>query len=81
MSWREGTVAGVEARRDAHQLSGERSYEVDVPAARRAEGAGKRSTPRAPRISASRPHGTEAMRVLRAEKGYVSRRRRTPMAR
>ncbi len=69
MSWREGTVAGVKARVMRISFSGERSYEVNVPAADglqvweaiHAAGAEFGIT----------PYGTEAMHVLRAEKGYI----------
>ena len=69
MSYREGTVAGVKARIMRISFSGERSYEVNVPAAEglkvweaiHAAGAEFGIT----------PYGTEAMHVLRAEKGYI----------
>jgi sarcosine oxidase subunit alpha len=69
MSWREGTVAGVKARVMRISFSGERSYEVNVPAvdglqvweAIHTAGAEFGIT----------PYGTEAMHVLRAEKGYI----------
>lgn len=69
MSWREGKVAGVKARVMRISFSGERSYEVNVPAADglqvweaiHAAGAEFGIT----------PYGTEAMHVLRAEKGYI----------
>lgn len=69
MSWREGTVAGVKARIMRISFSGERSYEINVPAAEglrvweaiHAAGAPYGIT----------PYGTETMHVLRAEKGYI----------
>ncbi len=69
MSYREGTVAGVPARIMRISFSGERSYEVNVPAdqglhvwnAIHAAGAGFGIT----------PYGTETMHVLRAEKGFI----------
>jgi len=69
MSYREGTVAGVKARIMRISFSGERSYEVNVPAAEglkvweaiHAAGAPYGIT----------PYGTETMHVLRAEKGYI----------
>jgi sarcosine oxidase subunit alpha len=69
MSYREGTVAGVKARIMRISFSGERSYEVNVPAADglrvwqaiQAAGAPYGIT----------PYGTETMHVLRAEKGYI----------
>jgi sarcosine oxidase subunit alpha len=69
MSYREGTVAGVKARIMRISFSGERSYEINVPAAEglrvweaiQAAGAPFGIT----------PYGTETMHVLRAEKGYI----------
>jgi sarcosine oxidase subunit alpha len=69
MSCREGTVAGVKARIFRISFSGERSYEVNVPAAHglqiweaiHAAGAEFGIT----------PYGTETMHVLRAEKGFI----------
>ena len=69
MSYREGTVAGVRARLMRISFSGERGYEINVPAA---DGA---------RVWAAiheaglpfgiTAYGTEAMHVLRAEKGFI----------
>jgi sarcosine oxidase subunit alpha len=69
MSCREGTVAGVRARIMRISFTGERSYEVNVPAvdglkvwqAIHAAGAPHGIT----------PYGTETMHVLRAEKGFI----------
>ena len=70
MSWREGTVAGVaRARIMRISFSGEMSFEVNVPSncgdyvwkALMQAGAEYNIT----------PYGTEAMHVLRAEKGYI----------
>lgn len=69
MSYREGTVAGIKARIMRISFSGERSYEVNVPAADglkvweaiHSAGAEFGIT----------PYGTETMHVLRAEKGYI----------
>ncbi|MDE2398734.1 MAG: sarcosine oxidase subunit alpha, partial [Burkholderiales bacterium] len=69
MSYREATVAGVRARLMRISFSGERCYEVNVPAAQglavwkaiQAAGAEFGIT----------PYGTETMHVLRAEKGYL----------
>lgn len=69
MSYREGTVAGVRSRIMRISFSGERCYEVNVPAADglkvweaiHAAGAQFGIT----------PYGTETMHVLRAEKGYI----------
>ena len=69
MSGREGTVAGIPARIFRISFSGERSYEVNVPAeqglhvweAIQAAGAEFGIT----------PYGTETMHVLRGEKGFI----------
>jgi len=69
MSYREGTVAGVRARIMRISFSGERGFEVNVPAdygqavweALWAEGQKHGAT----------AYGTESMHVLRAEKGYI----------
>jgi len=69
MSYREGTVAGVKARIMRISFSGERSYEVNVPAAQglhvweAIQAAGE--------PYGITPYGTETMHVLRAEKGYI----------
>jgi len=69
MSMREGTVAGVAARVCRISFSGELGYEINVPAqyglsvweAVMAAGAEFEIT----------PYGTEAMHILRAEKGFI----------
>ena len=69
MSYREGTVAGVKARVMRISFSGELSFEINVPSnagahvwkALMAAGAEFDIT----------PYGTEAMHVLRGEKGYI----------
>jgi sarcosine oxidase subunit alpha len=69
MSWREATIAGVKGRIMRISFSGEMSFEVNVPSnsgtfvwkALMAAGADLNIT----------PYGTEAMHVLRAEKGYI----------
>ncbi len=69
MSYREGTVAGVRARIMRISFSGERSYEINVPAA-----AGMRVWQAVHDAGVEwdiTPYGTEAMHVLRAEKGYI----------
>ena len=69
MSYREGTVAGVKARIMRISFSGERSYEVNVPAAdglRVWEAIHAAGAP-----FGITPYGTETMHVLRAEKGYI----------
>jgi len=69
MSYREGTVAGIKARIMRISFSGERSYEVNVPAAHGLhvwEAIQKAGQP-----YGITPYGTETMHVLRAEKGYI----------
>ena len=69
MSFRAGTVAGVAARIFRISFSGERSYEVNVPAAH-----GLRVWEAIHDAGAEfgiAPYGTEAMHVLRAEKGFI----------
>ena len=69
MTWRDGEVAGMAARVARVSFSGELAYEINVPGhyalamweAVMAAGAPLGLT----------PYGTEAMHVLRAEKGYV----------
>ncbi|MDX6723887.1 MAG: sarcosine oxidase, subunit alpha, partial [Solirubrobacteraceae bacterium] len=68
MTWRDTTVAGIEARVCRISFSGELAYEINVPAwhglalweALLAAGEDEGIT----------PYGTETMHVLRAEKGY-----------
>ena len=69
MAWRSGHVAGIPARVCRISYSGELAYEVSVPAGRGLElwAALVRQDPE----SAVTPFGTEAMHVLRAEKGYL----------
>jgi len=69
MSYRSGTVAGVKARIMRISFSGERSYEVNVPAS-----AGLHvweAIQAAGQSFGITPYGTETMHVLRAEKGYI----------
>ncbi len=69
MSWREGAVAGIPARLFRVSFSGELAFEINVPSsyglslwqALMAAGAKYGIT----------PYGTEAMHLLRAEKGFV----------
>jgi sarcosine oxidase subunit alpha len=69
MSWREGTVAGVRARIMRISFSGERSYEINVPAA---DGLRVWEAIHAAGVPFGiTPYGTETMHVLRAEKGYI----------
>ncbi len=70
MRMREADIAGIPARIFRVSFSGELSYEINVPADRGRElweqliAAGK--------PWGITPYGTEAMHVLRAEKGYVT---------
>jgi len=69
MSWRQGTVAGVDARVFRISFSGELAFEVNVCAD---FGAHLWSTiMEAGREQGATPYGTEAMHILRAEKGYI----------
>jgi len=69
MDWREGRLGGFDARVFRISFSGELSYEIAVPASQGqafwdavlAAGAGFGIT----------PYGTEALHVLRAEKGFI----------
>ena len=64
MAMREADIAGVPARISRVSFSGELSYEINVPAL-----AGQALWERLIDAGAT-PYGTEAMHVLRAEKGY-----------
>ncbi|MBS7807899.1 sarcosine oxidase subunit alpha family protein [Variovorax sp. PCZ-1] len=69
MSYREGTVAGVKARIMRISFSGERSYEVNVPAAQGLQV--WQAIHEAGQPLGITPYGTETMHVLRAEKGFI----------
>jgi sarcosine oxidase subunit alpha len=69
MGVREGSIAGVFARVMRISFSGELSYEVNVPAECGAMVWDKLLT--AGQAYGITPYGTEAMHVLRAEKGYI----------
>ena len=69
MHWAEGTLAGVPARVFRISFSGELSYEIAVPA-----GQGRAFWERL--IEAGEefgvmPYGTEALHIMRAEKGFI----------
>jgi len=69
MSWRDGTVAGLPARVVRVSFTGELSYEINVPA-----GHGMalwRALMEPGAEHGITPFGTEAMHVLRAEKGFI----------
>lgn len=69
MTYRKGTIAGVAGRVMRISFSGELAYEVNVPA-----NAGRgvwEALMAAGEPFGITPYGTEAMHVLRAEKGYI----------
>ena len=69
MVWRDGVVAGVDARIFRVSFSGELSFEINVPAHY-----GRYVWERLMEAGAEfgiTPYGTEAMHVLRAEKGFI----------
>jgi sarcosine oxidase, subunit alpha len=69
MAWRDGTVAGVAARVARVSFTGELSYELHVDGRHGAHVWEAVMDAGAP--FGITPYGTEAMHVLRAEKGYV----------
>ncbi len=69
MHWAEGTLFGIAARVFRISFSGELSYEIAVPA-----GQGRALWDRLVAEGAAlgaMPYGTEALHVMRAEKGYI----------
>ena len=69
MRWAEGALGGIPARVFRISFSGELSYEVAVPA-----GQGRRLWDRLLEVGAdlgAMPYGTEALHVMRAEKGFI----------
>ncbi|MEE2859729.1 MAG: glycine cleavage T C-terminal barrel domain-containing protein, partial [Pseudomonadota bacterium] len=69
MQWAEGDIAGIPARVFRISFSGELSYEIAVPANR-----GLELWERLHEIGQDlgiTPYGTEAMHVMRAEKGFI----------
>jgi sarcosine oxidase subunit alpha len=69
MTWREGMLAGIPARVFRISFSGELSYEVAVPAAQGM--AFWEACLKAGQPFGIMPYGTEALHVMRAEKGFV----------
>lgn len=69
MSWKEGDIAGIPTRVFRISFSGELSYEIAVPASRGLELWEKLHE--AGRDLNITPYGTEAMHVMRAEKGFI----------
>lgn len=69
MDWRDGTVAGVKARVFRISFTGELSFEVNVPANH-----GRYIWEKIHQAGADfniTPYGTEAIHILRAEKGFI----------
>jgi sarcosine oxidase subunit alpha len=69
MAFRDGHVAGIRARVFRISFTGELSYEVNVPSGYGA--AMWEALWQAGQAFGMTPYGTEAMHVLRAEKGYI----------
>ncbi len=69
MHWAEGALAGIPARVFRISFSGELSYEIAVAAGRGAE-LWHRLVAAGTDLGAT-PYGTEALHILRAEKGYI----------
>ncbi|MBT7647745.1 MAG: sarcosine oxidase subunit alpha, partial [Rhodospirillaceae bacterium] len=69
MSWKDGEVAGIKGRIFRISFSGETGFEVQVPASYAL--ALWRTLATAGETYNITPYGTEAMHVLRAEKGFI----------
>ncbi|MDP0928372.1 sarcosine oxidase subunit alpha family protein [Paracoccus onubensis] len=69
MSWKEGEIAGIPARIFRISFSGELSYEIAVPASRGLE-LWQKLHESGHDLNIT-PYGTEAMHVMRAEKGFI----------
>jgi sarcosine oxidase subunit alpha len=69
MDWRQGTVAGVPARVFRISFTGELSYEINVQA-NHAMHVWKALFDKGRKFGLT-PYGTEAMHLLRAEKGFI----------
>ena len=69
MGWAEGTLAGFPVRIYRISFSGELSYEVSVPASHGA--AFWQACVDAGKPYGAMPYGTEALHVMRAEKGFI----------
>ena len=69
MAWAEGTIGGIRARVFRISFSGELSFEVAVPAG---DGAAFwRALMQAGQPLGVMPYGTEALHIMRAEKGFI----------
>ncbi len=69
MSWRDGTVAGIDARVFRISFTGELSFEINVPA-HYGQSVWEACISAGEPLGIT-PYGTETMHVLRAEKGFV----------
>ncbi|MEX2650080.1 MAG: sarcosine oxidase subunit alpha family protein [Alphaproteobacteria bacterium] len=69
MAWRDGTVAGIPARVFRVSFSGESAFEINVPSTH-GMALWQALTTAGAKYDIT-PYGTEAMHVLRAEKGFV----------
>ena len=69
MGWADGEIAGIPARAYRISFSGELSYEIAVPA-----GKGREFWDKCLEVGkalGAMPYGTEALHVMRAEKGFI----------
>lgn len=69
MHWADGTLAGLPARVYRISFSGELSYEIAVPASHGA--AFWAACNEAGKALGAMPYGTEALHIMRAEKGFI----------
>ncbi|MBV7379212.1 sarcosine oxidase subunit alpha family protein [Maritimibacter dapengensis] len=69
MTYQEGELAGMPARLFRISFTGELSYEIAVPAHRGAEM--WEAVAKAGEPHGIQPYGTEAMHIMRAEKGFI----------
>ncbi|MGV6839468.1 MAG: sarcosine oxidase subunit alpha family protein [Planktomarina sp.] len=69
MGWADGTLAGIPARAYRISFSGELSYEIAVPASRGLEL--WENLIQAGAAYGVMPYGTEALHIMRAEKGFI----------
>ncbi|MBA4323545.1 MAG: sarcosine oxidase subunit alpha family protein [Rhodobacter sp.] len=69
MQWADGTLAGFPVRVYRISFSGELSYEIAVPASHGA--AFWQACTQAGKALGAMPYGTEALHIMRAEKGFI----------
>jgi sarcosine oxidase, subunit alpha len=69
MQWADGTLAGFPVRVYRISFSGELSYEIAVPASHGA--AFWEACTQAGKALGAMPYGTEALHIMRAEKGFI----------